>query len=171
MSIVKELRTKKSRDNRELLDRAADRIEALENEHWKTLKKIFIDVELLIHANEIQTATGTYYRKELKDSFDILKKLYLAKGTNAPTNTENETEKQSGWISVDEMLPDPYVNCLVALKCGQDIRIDLGERIRCHDTTTNERYYEWLAMMDWEIGYEVTHWMPLPEAPKMKGGE
>lgn len=88
MSIVKELRTKKSRDNRELLDRAADRIEELENEHWKTLKKIFIDVELLIHANEIQTATGTYYRKELKDSLDILKKLYIAKGANASTNTE-----------------------------------------------------------------------------------
>lgn len=30
MSLVKELRSKQSRDNRELLDRAADRIEELE---------------------------------------------------------------------------------------------------------------------------------------------
>ena len=77
MKLSEELRTKKSRDNRELLDRAADRIEELENEQWKPLKKIIMDVELLIHANEIQTPTGVYYRKELKDSFDILKKLYL----------------------------------------------------------------------------------------------
>ena len=76
-NIVEELRTKKSRDNRELLDRAADRIEELENGHWKTLKKLFIDMEILIHANEVPTPTGVYYRKELKDSFDILKKLYL----------------------------------------------------------------------------------------------
>lgn len=77
MTLSEELRNKKSRDNRELLDRAADRIEELENGHWKTLKKLFIDVELLIHANEIQTPTGAYYRAELKDSFDILKRLYL----------------------------------------------------------------------------------------------
>ena len=77
MTLSEELRTKKSRDNRELLDRAADRIEELENGHWKTLKKILMDMELLIHANEIQTPTGTYYRAELKDSFEILKRLYL----------------------------------------------------------------------------------------------
>lgn len=77
MNIVEELRAKKSRDNRELLDRAADRIEELENEQWKSINKVLMDMELLIHANEIQTPTGTYYRAELKDSFDILKKLYL----------------------------------------------------------------------------------------------
>ena len=43
----------------------------------RTVEKLFIDVELLIHANEIQTPTGSYYRAELKDSFDILKRLYL----------------------------------------------------------------------------------------------
>lgn len=32
MSLVEELRSKKSRDNRELLDRAADRIEELEKQ-------------------------------------------------------------------------------------------------------------------------------------------
>ena len=77
MTLSEELRTKKSRDNRELLDRAADRIEELENGHWKSIKKILIDVDILIHANEIQTPTGMYYRKELKDSFDILKRIYL----------------------------------------------------------------------------------------------
>ncbi len=76
MTLSEELRNKKSRDNRELLDRAADRIEELEAGQWKLIKKIFIDVRTLIHANEIQTPTGVYYRKELKDSFDILEKIY-----------------------------------------------------------------------------------------------
>lgn len=76
MTLSEELRTKKSRDNRELLDRAADRIEELEKENSKAVEKVLCDIERLIFANKIDTPTGTYYRKELKDSFDILKKLY-----------------------------------------------------------------------------------------------
>lgn len=40
MTLVEELRSKKSRDNRELLDRAADRIEELEAEHRKIHENI-----------------------------------------------------------------------------------------------------------------------------------
>lgn len=83
-NLVEELRTKKSRDNRELLDRAADRIEELEREKVQ----IFDDIDRLLFANQIGTVAGAYYRKELKDSLDILKKLYIAKDTNASTNTE-----------------------------------------------------------------------------------
>lgn len=43
MTLSEELRTKKSRDNRELLDRAADRIEELERE------KVQIDARLQNH--------------------------------------------------------------------------------------------------------------------------
>lgn len=84
MTLSEELRTKKSRDNRELLDRAADRIEELEREKVQ----IFDDIDRLLFANQIGTVAGAYYRKELKDSLDILKKLYIAKGTNDPSNTE-----------------------------------------------------------------------------------
>lgn len=89
-NIVEELRTKKSRDNRELLDRAADRIEELEKANKETVKKIFDDIERLLYGNQIETHRGLYYREELKDSFDILKKLYLSKDINAPTNRGSE---------------------------------------------------------------------------------
>jgi hypothetical protein len=75
-NIVEELRTKKSRDNRELLDRAADRIEELEKANKENVKKILDDIERLLYANRLETHTGVYYREELKDSFDILKRLY-----------------------------------------------------------------------------------------------
>ena len=76
MTLSEELRTKKSRDNRELLDRAADRIEELEKANKENVKKIFDDIERLLYANQIETHRGVYFREELKDSFDILKRLY-----------------------------------------------------------------------------------------------
>ena len=45
MTLVEELRSKKSRDNRGLLDRAADRIEELEAGYRKQSKGKWIDVE------------------------------------------------------------------------------------------------------------------------------
>ena len=76
MTLSEELRNKKSRDNRELLDRAADRIDELEKANKENTKKILADIDRLLYANQIETHTGVYYREELKDSFDILKRLY-----------------------------------------------------------------------------------------------
>lgn len=77
--------------------------------------------------------------------------------------------RKQEWISVDERLPDV---------CGMDV---LMAAVNCYGQTnivkgftdyqrpikflTNEKQYEniWGA-------WEVTHWMPLPEPPKMKGG-
>lgn len=44
MTLVEELRSKKSRDNRELLDRAADRIEELEKEKSEGAREIIADI-------------------------------------------------------------------------------------------------------------------------------
>lgn len=62
--------------------------------------------------------------------------------------------KQSAWISVDERLPPKYETVLVF--CDGDMKTDF--------------------ICSWGVFYELdnikaTHWMPLPEAPKMKGGE
>lgn len=43
MNLVEELRTKKSRDNRELLDRAANRIEELEAE-TRGLRQLIVNI-------------------------------------------------------------------------------------------------------------------------------
>ena len=79
MTLSEELRAKKSRDNRELLDRAADRIEELEKANKENVKKIFDDMEHLLYGNQFETHAGVYYREELKDSFDILRRLYMQK--------------------------------------------------------------------------------------------
>lgn len=78
----------------------------------------------------------------------------------------------SEWISVDERLPEPSVECLVTAKVGNRMVVDLGERVLCFDYRTMEHHYEWAITNDWDEGEgcEITHWMPLPEAPKMKGG-
>ena len=71
--------------------------------------------------------------------------------------------KQSEWISVEERLPEKGIEVLVALKIGDRVSVD-----------TDRIYFgKWLNYGKFgcacEKGY-VTHWLPLPEAPKMKGG-
>ena len=73
----------------------------------------------------------------------------------------NANFRKQEWISVDERLPEEKVNCLVHYKhayCDNDGYWDIG--VSFYDGH------------EFHIGleYKVTHWMPLPEAPKMKGG-
>lgn len=66
--------------------------------------------------------------------------------------------KQSGWISVEDRLPEEKVNCLVHYKhayCDNDGYWDIG--VSFYD---GHEFHVGLA-------YKVTHWMPLPEAPKL----
>ena len=88
------------------------------------------------------------------------------------TKAIEELSKQSEWISVDERLPEPNEKCLIAAKWGDRVVIDLGELVPSFDIITKEESYDWLITYDWDEGegFEITHWMPLPEAPKMKGG-
>ena len=67
--------------------------------------------------------------------------------------------RKQDWISVEDRLPEDYNKYLLFLDNG---RIAIG-------------WYHGSAMQFVEDGIvmieTVTHWMPLPEAPKMKGGE
>lgn len=64
--------------------------------------------------------------------------------------------KQIEWISVEERLPEKQANFLIADDKGH-MEIAL-----------------WTKQFGWFSGSnrvkKVTHWMPLPEPPKMKGG-
>ena len=63
------------------------------------------------------------------------------------------------WISVDEMLPEEKVNCIVYYKhayCDNDDYWAIGICFY-----NGEKF-----QMDWS--YKVTHWMPLPKPPKGK---
>lgn len=66
--------------------------------------------------------------------------------------------KQSEWISVEERLPEKLTFIIVHDEDGT-----VGEAFHSYDGC-----FEWVANEKMAF---VTHWMPLPEAPKMKGGE
>jgi hypothetical protein len=68
------------------------------------------------------------------------------------------------WIPVEEQWPAHLSDVLVAYKCGQYVRIGVGE---FDGTTVNDEgmtlpYFKGIG------GFEVTHWMPLPEPPEVR---
>jgi hypothetical protein len=63
--------------------------------------------------------------------------------------------EQKKWIPVTERLPEKWQHVLAASKCGDAYSIDFD-----HICSTGE----WYGNLETE--YKVTHWMPLPEAPK-----
>jgi hypothetical protein len=64
--------------------------------------------------------------------------------------------KQSEWISVEERLPEREGTYLVYTYKGA---IKFGD-FRCYYAKNDNPQFD----------YYVTHWMPAPEPPKMKGG-
>ena len=68
----------------------------------------------------------------------------------------NAGYRKQEWISVDERLPEAYEDVLYFN--GQSVGVDFI----CSDGTWCDEVVH---------GKPITHWMPLPEAPKMKGGE
>jgi hypothetical protein len=74
--------------------------------------------------------------------------------------------KQSEWISVEERLPDKWGKYLAYRKCHFAPHVDI---IR-YDTNRSVWYFFDSEWGDCEVN-DITHWMPLPEAPKEGGGE
>ena len=64
------------------------------------------------------------------------------------------------WISVDERLPEVGTRV---------VGYDYESNVRCYFITENR----WWIDGGWNTakGWGITHWMPLPEPPKMKDGE
>lgn len=87
-----------------------------------------------------------------------------------------DKQNEGEWISVEERLPeDMYgkdrkqITVLVSTKSG---RVSTSSRVRMMMFNKEKRDYEYTDIFEWsgQIAKKVTHWMPLPEAPKMKGG-
>ena len=85
---------------------------------------------------------------------------------------------KSEWISVEDRLPEDdlpkehkkkTIKVIVAIKAKNGITIRTQERFLDYTYSNGgERKSYW----HWRFSHgEVTHWMPLPEPPKMKGGE
>ena len=98
-------------------------------------------------------------RKDLIEIFDeeYEKRRLITADFTAIKLTAKGYRKQE-WISVDDRLPEKYEKHLLLLDNG---RITIG-------------WYHESAMNFVEDGFvtvnRVTHWMPIPEPPKMKGG-
>ena len=92
--------------------------------------------------NELYGADAMYYGV---DSYGIATALY------------NADYRKQEWISVEDRLPT-YKDGKVLIYTAYGISI--GEK-----TVSNR----WRG--DNAIPKQITHWMPLPEAPKMEGGE
>ena len=70
----------------------------------------------------------------------------------------NEGYRKQEWISVDERLPETNEEVLVYSSVGKIYTA-------CYIRVDGIEF--WFENID---GFrEITHWMPLPEAPKMKG--
>lgn len=86
---------------------------------------------------------------------------------------ENGYRKQE-WISVDERLPELEDGRNWGNHRPRSIRVLCVCQQRSGKTFVKEGYYELFSNKPcWRIPGSidsVTHWMPLPEAPKMKGG-
>ena len=77
----------------------------------------------------------------------------------------NAGYRKQGWISVDERLPDEVYGDEIII-CTEDGVVGAGRY---------DGEFSWMAnegsdFYDLGTDSRVTHWMPLPEAPKMKGG-
>ena len=88
----------------------------------------------------------------------------------------NAGYRKQEWISVDERLPELTGD----VRTWGDLKIKPSVRVLCTcvqksgKTFVKEGFYEmWGSRVAWKIPGSidsVTHWMPLPEVPKMKGG-
>ena len=115
---------------------------------------------------KFNTETGEYeYKERAKTQADFNEQR------KAVIQKLGEYEDRAEWISVAKRLPKANEECLVVAKVGNRTVIDMAERVRCIDIYTKETIYVWEIMHDWDEGEgcEITHWMPLPEPPKMKG--
>ncbi len=72
--------------------------------------------------------------------------------------------KQSEWISVDERLPPESKNPILVTN-GEKVIVAYRNWLYRSGSTGKLR-----CPANYGNGMHITHWMPLPEAPKMKGG-
>lgn len=76
----------------------------------------------------------------------------------------NDRDKESGWISVKERLPEDGQTVIyritVSTPNGKRWKLDYGE----WDANEQTFFGEFFDHRD--LGWDVSHWMPLPAAPK-----
>ena len=121
------------------------------------------------HAEKIFSPIAEKYKTAPWPEFkDALAQIFLAGATEALAGQ---------WRSVKDELPKEGAICLCRVALEPDdipsfmtLRFDGIEEWK--DPTTKETHTipswiaEWYSLTSYEVGDEVTHWMPIPEPPK-----
>ena len=183
---------KTAQKNRELMDTLEDINRRIENEElievtWNKDEQFEYITGLLIDFDEMGFAPTTLCPDPEGYAIEWRKKL---------TNALQCCRKQSEWISVDERLPESGMHCLLccdvkrydgthrqyvcdgyyAERFKEECYSADDECVTEYNEETDEYYLHegWYENINnWDdyssigIADTVTHWMPLPEAPKM----
>jgi hypothetical protein len=73
----------------------------------------------------------------------------------------NRKQTLGEWISVEDRLPETYGDVICYTECGYVSQLVYNPQYNLFNVSADNV----------ECAIAVTHWMPLPEPPKMKGGE
>lgn len=73
-------------------------------------------------------------------------------------------EAESGWISVEERLPDSPCVCLVAVRYES-----AGVHLVSQADFWRTSHINWGFAVPGNVGLPVTHWQPLPAPPQQQG--
>lgn len=112
-----------------------------------------MSADLALCHTEFATGVGEIYT-----DYDTTAQKMFAKGYR----------KQSEWISVEERLPEDD-GAVCGIVRGKHRNVELCDAIELVCYFADEGI--WALWDDARVTIQVTHWIPLPEPPKMKGGE
>lgn len=131
------------------------------------LKPVFL--EALHFADErTRAALVEKWNLECQAVYEYKKQLIAEEHYKAAHN-------KSEWVSVEERLPEDVYGgdrkIITVLVCTKSGRVSTASRVRMMRPNLVTMQYEYTDIFEWsgQIAKKVTHWMPLPEAPK--GGE
>lgn len=133
-----------------LCDRKIEEMRFVNSDHWFDFSQKINEIVDYLIANGVVVIDTDVVSPENRP----LISQYMGRPIDEVINLIRRSE----WISVEERLPEE--NTIVLVWCGE---------VAVYNYLMNDLWYTgYCDITTYEGG--ITHWMPLPEAPKMKGG-
>lgn len=106
-----------------------------------------------------QVGDGLYRIQIETNNQDAYKIIQSVARAYVDAEQNKNTVNKSGWISVEDRLPDYWIPVLVCMRH----RHTPNDGYRDMRIIVRSKEYGWARL---EKHYEITHWMNLPEPPK-----
>lgn len=145
------------------------------------IEAITYEQDRLNYFTDLMKKTQERYKRLFKKHKDA---PYLSEEAQALSDAGRETHflgdvvgmlekgdrKQSEWISVEDRLPESQVMVIGYTPCDGYMFVGFYQKV---DSPYLKSYWNVITAMrsTRKMTKKVTHWMPLPEPPEMKGGE